>query len=175
MKSNSRVIPFFRVAEDTDPALVVPALLEWSVLLGELKHVRDGLDPHQHEVQVRRLVWTDDGWPLVSPQPWAGDHEADDTTTWPSDPADLLGEWEVLTFAGDPDPFDPDYPATVSAGLVMVIAQAGTIVECGETGEPLRELVRHARDLHEILIEQLIAAERVESFSSVPRNTSTEP
>lgn len=65
-------------------------------------HVRDGLDPHQHEVQVRRLVWTDDGWPLVSPQPWAGDHEADDTTTWPSDPADLLGEWEVLTFAGDP-------------------------------------------------------------------------
>ena len=41
-------------------------------------HVRDADDPTQHEVQVRRLVWTADGWPAVSPQPWAGDAEPDD-------------------------------------------------------------------------------------------------
>ncbi|MEI6202217.1 MAG: hypothetical protein WCP68_09720 [Enhydrobacter sp.] len=44
MKSNGKFIPFFPAGSDPNPALVVPALLEWTVLLGELKHVRDGLD-----------------------------------------------------------------------------------------------------------------------------------
>lgn len=61
-------------------------------------HVRDGDDPTQHEVQVRRLVWTHGGWPLVSPQPWAGGREVDDESTWPTDPAALLGHWEIVTF-----------------------------------------------------------------------------
>lgn len=61
-------------------------------------HVRDGDDPTQHEVQVRRLVWTDDGWPLVSPQPWAGPAESTDESAWPADVADLVGTWEVVTF-----------------------------------------------------------------------------
>ena len=59
-------------------------------------HVRDAADPTQHEVQVRRLVWTADGWPAVSPQPWAGDAEPDDPP--PTDPADLAGTWELVTF-----------------------------------------------------------------------------
>lgn len=59
-------------------------------------HVRDADDPTQHEVQVRRLVWTADGWPVVSPQPWAGDAEPDDDP--PTDPAALAGTWEVVTF-----------------------------------------------------------------------------
>lgn len=59
-------------------------------------HVRDAADPTQHEVQVRRLVWTADGWPVVSPQPWAGDAEPDDDP--PTDPAALAGTWEVVTF-----------------------------------------------------------------------------
>ena len=57
-------------------------------------HVRDADDPTQHEVQVRRLVWTADGWPVVSPQPWAGDAEPDDPP--PTDPADARrarGSW----------------------------------------------------------------------------------
>jgi arabinan endo-1,5-alpha-L-arabinosidase len=61
--------------------------------------VRDGVDPTRHEVQVRRLVWTDDGWPLVSPQPWSGPTESTDESTWPADVADLVGTWEVVTFA----------------------------------------------------------------------------
>ena len=32
----------------------------------------------------------------------------------------------------DQDPFDPDYAATLSAELVMVTAQTGTMVEDGE-------------------------------------------
>ena len=49
-------------------------------------HVRDADDPTQHEVQVRRLVWTADGWPVVSPQPWAGDAEPDDDDRPPTRP-----------------------------------------------------------------------------------------
>jgi arabinan endo-1,5-alpha-L-arabinosidase len=59
--------------------------------------VRDADAPTEHRVQVRRLVWTHDGWPLVSPQPWAGpDRENDDTAAWPASPAVLGGTWEVL-------------------------------------------------------------------------------
>ena len=43
-----------------------------------------------------RLVWTADGWPAVSPQPWAGDAESDDPP--PTDPAALAGTWELVTF-----------------------------------------------------------------------------
>jgi arabinan endo-1,5-alpha-L-arabinosidase len=60
-------------------------------------HVRDADAPTEHRAQVRRLVWTHDGWPLVSPQPWAGpDRENDDTATWPVSPAEFGGTWEVL-------------------------------------------------------------------------------
>lgn len=60
-------------------------------------HVRDADAPTEHRVQVRRLVWTHDGWPLISPQPWAGpDRENDDTATWPASPAVFGGTWEVL-------------------------------------------------------------------------------
>lgn len=66
-------------------------------------HVRDADAPTEHRVQVRRLVWTHDGWPLVSPQPWAGpDRENDDTTTWPADPGVFGGAWEVLDVGAAP-------------------------------------------------------------------------
>ncbi|AEG43584.1 arabinan endo-1,5-alpha-L-arabinosidase [Isoptericola variabilis] len=60
-------------------------------------HVRDADAPTEHRLQVRRLVWTHDGWPLVSPQPWAGAaREDDDQACWPTDPAVLEGTWESL-------------------------------------------------------------------------------
>lgn len=61
-------------------------------------HVRHGDDPRQHEVQVRRLVWTADGWPLVSPQPWAGAHEQDDEALWPGTQDALAGTWELVRY-----------------------------------------------------------------------------
>jgi len=67
-------------------------------------HVRDADAPTEHRVQVRRLVWTHDGWPLVSPQPWAGpDRENDDSGTWPADPGVFGGVWEVLDVGAAPD------------------------------------------------------------------------
>ncbi len=66
-------------------------------------HVRDDDAPERHRVQVRRLVWTHDGWPLVSPQPWAGPaREDDDERRWPADPAALTGTWETLEPGSDP-------------------------------------------------------------------------
>ncbi|WP_456847705.1 family 43 glycosylhydrolase, partial [Cellulomonas sp. P5_C6] len=101
---------------DGDPALVGTLVLAGHALAGGrawlapghasvlvdgdrqllVHHVRDADDPTQHEVQVRRLVWTADGWPVVSPQPWAGDAEPDDDR--PTDPAALAGTWELVTF-----------------------------------------------------------------------------
>ncbi|MFD6136561.1 arabinan endo-1,5-alpha-L-arabinosidase, partial [Isoptericola sp. NPDC060257] len=66
-------------------------------------HVRDADAPTEHRLQVRRLVWTHDGWPLVAPQPWAGaEREVDDVSRWPADPAVLDGTWERLTPGTDP-------------------------------------------------------------------------
>jgi arabinan endo-1,5-alpha-L-arabinosidase len=61
-------------------------------------HVRDADDPTQHEVQVRRIVWTRGGWPLVAPQPWAGTEEQDDESAWPASLAGLAGTWETVTY-----------------------------------------------------------------------------
>ncbi len=66
-------------------------------------HVRDAHDPTRHRVQVRRLVWTHDGWPLVAPQPWAGpSREVDDESAWPSDAAQLVGTWDRVHLDTDP-------------------------------------------------------------------------
>ncbi|WP_129786783.1 arabinan endo-1,5-alpha-L-arabinosidase [Promicromonospora panici] len=66
-------------------------------------HVRDADAPTEHRVQVRRLVWTHDGWPLVSPQLWAGpSRENDDVATWPADAGALGGAWEVLDVGAAP-------------------------------------------------------------------------
>ncbi|WP_234998682.1 arabinan endo-1,5-alpha-L-arabinosidase [Demequina sp. NBRC 110057] len=61
-------------------------------------HTRLPDEPRQHEVQVRRLVWTQQGWPLVAVQPWAGEHENDDESTWPADASALVGEWEIVDY-----------------------------------------------------------------------------
>lgn len=66
-------------------------------------HTRFVETPLQHEVQVRRLVWTHGGWPLVSIQPWAGERENDDESAWPADVAALAGDWEVLDWSGPTD------------------------------------------------------------------------
>ncbi|MFP5359475.1 MAG: arabinan endo-1,5-alpha-L-arabinosidase [Actinomycetes bacterium] len=70
-------------------------------------HTRFEETPRQHEVQVRRLVWTHEGWPLVSIQPWAGARENDNESTWPSRLAELEGEWEIVDFGGPTDVVTP--------------------------------------------------------------------
>ena len=59
----------------------------------------------------------------------------------------------------DPDPFDAGAVARISAAIVKAIAEAKTLVDAGESGPELREVVVHARELHDLLLEQMLAAE----------------
>ncbi|MDF2051875.1 arabinan endo-1,5-alpha-L-arabinosidase [Arthrobacter sp. Cr_A7] len=57
-------------------------------------HVRFADDPSQHVVQVRRMYFNAAGWPVVSPQPYAGrDSEVLQV------PVPVNGSWQVLRFA----------------------------------------------------------------------------
>ena len=62
-------------------------------------HVRFAEDPSQHVVQLRRLFFTAGGWPVISPQPFAGAR----SEALPS-PAAVAGTWQVVRF--DPESAD---------------------------------------------------------------------
>lgn len=53
-------------------------------------HARGEKDPHWHYLHVRKIVWTEDGWPLVSPERFAGEEEQ------PVDPKLMDGTWEYV-------------------------------------------------------------------------------
>jgi len=50
---------------------------------------------------------------------------------------------------------DPAYLANVSNALLGALHEAQGMVDAGERGEPLADVVRHARELHEIVVEEL--------------------
>ena len=50
---------------------------------------------------------------------------------------------------------DPVYLANVSGAFVDAIKEAQDMVAAGEFGAPLAEVVRHARDLYDIMVEEL--------------------
>ena len=54
--------------------------------------------------------------------------------------------------------FDPEEGVRISSALIKAITKAKATADSGDVGPELRDLVRHARDLYEILLEQLIAA-----------------
>lgn len=55
------------------------------------------LSPENHlmDLHVRQIFWTKDGWPVVSPERYAG------TQQQKIREKDLLGEWEIITIHGD--------------------------------------------------------------------------
>ena len=53
-------------------------------------HARGDEDPHWHYLHVRKMLWTNDGWPLISPERYAGETEQSVV------PEVLPGNWEVL-------------------------------------------------------------------------------
>lgn len=59
-------------------------------------HARFAADPSQHIVQLRRLFFNAAGWPVVSPQPYAG-REREVLGS----PEPLSGRWQVVRFAPD--------------------------------------------------------------------------
>jgi hypothetical protein len=54
--------------------------------------------------------------------------------------------------------FDQKECARLSAALVKAIAEANMLADTGKIGSEIRSVVRDARDLHGLLLEQLIAA-----------------
>lgn len=58
-------------------------------------HARGEKDPHWHYLHVRKIVWTEDGWPLVSPERFAGEEESE------IDPALMDGAWEYVRMEKD--------------------------------------------------------------------------
>jgi hypothetical protein len=57
-------------------------------------------------------------------------------------------------------PLDPAYLASLSGAFVDAIREAQAIASAGEFGAPLAEVLRHARELHEIMVEELSEARR---------------
>jgi arabinan endo-1,5-alpha-L-arabinosidase len=78
-------------------------------------HVRFADDPSQHVVQLRRTFFTAAGWPVVSPQPFAGA----DSERLP-EPVSLAGPWRAVRLA-------PESTALVDADTVTV-ALAPTVL-----------------------------------------------
>jgi hypothetical protein len=54
--------------------------------------------------------------------------------------------------------FDPDQAARISAAIVKAIAEAKVLVDAENIGPELHDVVQHARELHDLLREQVDAA-----------------
>ncbi|HEY9358356.1 MAG TPA: arabinan endo-1,5-alpha-L-arabinosidase [Arthrobacter sp.] len=78
-------------------------------------HVRFAADPTEHVVQLRRLFFNAAGWPVVSPQPFAGR----ETETLPS-PEPVGGTWQVLRFDPESTELVPAVAAELASGVPMV-------------------------------------------------------
>ncbi len=55
--------------------------------------------------------------------------------------------------------FDPGEGARISTALFKAITGAKVMAEAGDVGPVLRDLVHHARDLYNLLLEHVIASE----------------
>lgn len=53
-------------------------------------HARGERTGRHHALHIRRIIWTEDEWPLISPELYAGEQEQ------PLLPCDFEGTWEVL-------------------------------------------------------------------------------
>jgi len=55
---------------------------------------------------------------------------------------------------------DPSHLAQVSIVMQRAVREARDLVEAGDFGAPLRDVVRHARELHDILVGELATGSR---------------
>ena len=56
---------------------------------------------------------------------------------------------------------DSAYLAHVSTAFTAALQEAQGMISAGQVGAPLVDVVRHARELHEIMVEELASASRV--------------
>ena len=57
------------------------------------------------------------------------------------------------------EPFDPAQAVRISAALVTAISEAKALADADCLGPDLHEVIRHARELHDLLLEQMVTAE----------------
>lgn len=79
-------------------------------------HVRFTEDPSQHTVQLRRLFFTEAGWPVVSPQPFAGEAEEVFKT-----PQAVSGKWRVIRLDPSSTGLVNAVPAELDAGATEAL------------------------------------------------------
>ncbi|WP_046225542.1 arabinan endo-1,5-alpha-L-arabinosidase [Paenibacillus dauci] len=65
-------------------------------------HARGEQDKHWSYLHIRKILWTADGWPVVSPERYAGEQEQD------LEPKQLTGQWETILL----DPSENDQIAS---------------------------------------------------------------
>jgi hypothetical protein len=56
---------------------------------------------------------------------------------------------------------DPVYLANVSSACMNALHEAKALLEAGESGAEFADVVRHARELHDIMAEELANSRRV--------------
>ena len=56
-------------------------------------------------------------------------------------------------------PINPAELARISGAMLKALAEARALQAAGDSSDELRNLVQHARDMHDLLLENLIAAE----------------
>ncbi|MDQ0256782.1 arabinan endo-1,5-alpha-L-arabinosidase [Evansella vedderi] len=75
-------------------------------------HARAQADPNWSYLHIRKIVWTEDGWPVVSPSRYAGE------TLQPIPDLMLVGEWEHLRHERDQVNVDSQTIEILSNGVV---------------------------------------------------------
>jgi hypothetical protein len=55
---------------------------------------------------------------------------------------------------------DPAYLANVSRAFMQALREAHALIAAGQVGSPLVDVIRHARELHEIMLDEVAAANR---------------
>jgi arabinan endo-1,5-alpha-L-arabinosidase len=97
-------------------------------------HVRFAEDPHQHVVQLRRTFFTATGWPVVSPQPFAG-AELERLSA----PVSLAGPWNVVRLAPGSTALVDSVVSTVTAAPAGPVSpEAADVAERLFDGAPAR-------------------------------------
>lgn len=71
-------------------------------------HARASENKHWHYLHIRKVIWSDEAWPLVSPERFAGE---DETTI---EPQQLSGKWEFIEI--DKQNNDQDVSIEVNVG-----------------------------------------------------------
>ena len=86
-------------------------------------HTRIEIEGWKHvRTHVRKMVFTDEGWPVVSPERYAGEKEQSIPEK------ELPGRWEYL-------PIDPENNGTQQARPGFVFEKDGTLTFAGKTGK----------------------------------------